>query len=87
MRAFVRFQLPDGTQRDLYPGDIIGRLWSAALHVDDARVSEAHALVSLRGRELQLLALRGRFAVDSTPRSHSRRACESNSRGASLSRS
>ena len=57
------------------------------LHVDDARVSEAHALVSLRGRELQLLALRGRFAVDSTPRSHSRRACESNSRGASLSRS
>lgn len=41
----------------------MGRLFSAALRLDDGRISEAHALVSLRGDELQLLALRGRFAV------------------------
>lgn len=64
MRAFVRFELPDGQVRDLGHGDLVGRLWSAALHVDDPSVSEAHALVSLRGSALKLLALRGRFAVD-----------------------
>jgi len=64
MRATARFLLPDGEHQDLGHGDLIGRLWSAALHLDDARISEAHAMVSLRGRELKLLALRGRFAVD-----------------------
>lgn len=44
-------------------GDIVGRLPTAALRVDDGRVSEAHALVSLRGEHLKLLALRGRFRV------------------------
>jgi len=47
----------------LGPGDIIGRLPSAALQVADPRVSEAHAMVSLRAGELVLLALRRRFAI------------------------
>ena len=67
MYAFVRFRLPDGSTSTLSPGDFIGRLDHAALHLDDARVSEAHAMVSLRGRELKLLALRGRFAIDGSP--------------------
>ena len=66
-RATVRFRLPDGTVRELGPGDLIGRLSSAALVVDDASVSEAHAMVSLRGGELRLLALRGLFVVDEGP--------------------
>lgn len=45
-------------------GAIIGRLWAADLHLNDARVSEAHAMVSLRGRDVHLLALRGRFQVN-----------------------
>ena len=54
---------PDGAIVRLNPSDMIGRVSSAALHLPDARISEAHALVSLRGQELKLLALRGRFAV------------------------
>lgn len=64
MRTHATLVLPDGTRRVVGPGDLIGRLADAAVHLDDGRVSEAHALVSLRGSELQLLALRGRFAVD-----------------------
>ncbi|MES2642358.1 MAG: FHA domain-containing protein [Myxococcota bacterium] len=64
MRAYVRLRLPDGSASELGHGDLIGRLWSAALPISDARVSEAHAMVSLRGQELLLLPLRGRFAVD-----------------------
>ena len=64
MRAYVRLRLPDGSSSELGHGDLIGRLWSAALSIPDARVSEAHAMVSLRGQELLLLPLRGRFAVD-----------------------
>jgi hypothetical protein len=67
MRATATFRLPDGSLRELGPGDLVGRLWSAALKLDDARISEAHAMVSLRGQELQLLALRGRFAVAHQP--------------------
>jgi uncharacterized protein (UPF0548 family) len=52
---------------DVPHGGIIGRLGSAALVLPDARVSEAHALVSLRGGALQLLALRGRFAMGAQP--------------------
>jgi len=37
------------------------------MHLDDARVSEAHAMVSLRAGELKLLALRAMFAVDGKP--------------------
>jgi hypothetical protein len=64
VRAYARFRIPDGSSVELGHGDLIGRLWSAALCLSDARISEAHALVSLRGQELNLLALRGRFAVD-----------------------
>lgn len=67
MRVCVRFMLENGDICDLGPGDLIGRLPSAALHIDDARISEAHALISLRGQDLKLLALRGRFAIDQKP--------------------
>lgn len=42
-------------------------MWTAALRLDDPGISEAHALVSLRGATLRLLALRGRFLVDGQP--------------------
>jgi hypothetical protein len=67
MRPRARLRAPNGDVVDLGHGDLVGRLWSAALVVDDPRVSEAHALVSLRGDALKLLALRGRFAVDGRP--------------------
>ncbi|MCC6624354.1 MAG: FHA domain-containing protein [Deltaproteobacteria bacterium] len=67
MRAHARFRGPDGGLVDLGPGDIIGRLPTAALRINDPRVSEAHALVSLRAGALKLLALRGRFLVDGAP--------------------
>ncbi len=49
------------------PGGIVGRLHTAALRIPDPRVAEAAALVSLRGRELHLLALRGALEVDGHP--------------------
>ena len=49
---------------ELQHGDLVGRLGTAALSIDDGRVSEAHAMVSLRGGELRFLALRRRFSVD-----------------------
>lgn len=64
MRAFVRVQDPGGAEHTLFHGDFIGRLWTASLLLDDPGVSEAHALVSLRGRELKLLGLRGALMVD-----------------------
>lgn len=67
MRAFVRFRLPDGSLCELGHGDLIGRLWTAALQLDDPRISEAHAMVSLRGQSLKLLALRGRLALAHEP--------------------
>jgi hypothetical protein len=66
-RARVDVELPNGEVRALFHGDIIGRLWSAGLQLNDARISECHAMISLRGRDLLLLALRGRFAVDAKP--------------------
>jgi len=67
MQPTVRIRTADGVAHTLSPGDLIGRVRSAALLIDDARVSEAHALVSLRGQSLKLLALRGVFAVDGKP--------------------
>lgn len=67
VRAYARLTLPGGDTVALGPGDFIGRLSCAALSLDDARISEAHALISLRGRELKLLGLRGSFAVDGQP--------------------
>lgn len=48
----------------LVPGELIGRSDQAAICLDDPRISEAHAMVSLRGQGLKLLPLRGRFRVD-----------------------
>lgn len=62
-RAVAWFRLPDGARVALGHGDFLGRVWSAALVLDDPRVSEGHAMVSLRGGELWLLALRRRIAV------------------------
>jgi hypothetical protein len=67
MSCFVTLELPDGTQERLAPGEIVGRTWTAALRLDDPAVSEAHAMVSLRGDALKFLALRGRFLVDGQP--------------------
>ncbi|MBL8681105.1 MAG: hypothetical protein JNK05_18120 [Myxococcales bacterium] len=67
MYAFVRFRLPSGASVDLGHGDIIGRLSTAALCVDDPRVSEAHAMVSIRRGELVLLSLRRMFSVRAKP--------------------
>ncbi len=55
---------PHGDATTLHPGDIIGRGFGAALRIDDPRISEAHAMVSLRGPDLLLLALRGGLQVD-----------------------
>lgn len=57
----VRLLLPDGQEVSAGPGATIGRLYTADIRIDDARVSEAHAYVSLRGSALVLLALRGRL--------------------------
>ncbi|MBM4344002.1 MAG: hypothetical protein FJ100_11605 [Deltaproteobacteria bacterium] len=67
MNALVRLLAPDGAVWTLSPGDLIGRMATAALPIDDGRISEAHALVSLRAGELKLLGLRGVFAVDGKP--------------------
>lgn len=64
MRASARLRLPSGDIVELLPGDLIGRTSMAALHLDDPRISEAHALISLRGGELQILSLRRMIAVD-----------------------
>lgn len=63
MNASVRFRLANGLIETLYAGDLIGRTWAAALRLDDPDISEAHAMVSLRGEKLWLLSLRRRFSV------------------------
>ncbi len=72
MLPFVRVRLPDGSLADLEHGDLIGRVATAALPMDDPRVSEAHALVSLREGRFHLLALRRMLAVDGQARSEVR---------------
>lgn len=63
--AGVTLRLPDGREEFATHGAIIGRLVSSAVHIDDAAISEAHALISLRAGGFRLLALRGRLAVAS----------------------
>lgn len=63
MSAKVILADTSGQRWELVPGDVLGRSRAAALRLNDPRISEAHALVSLRGSSLRLLALRGRFAV------------------------
>lgn len=67
MRAYVCLRSSSGAEELLGPGDLIGRTRAAALCLDDPHVSEAHALVSLRGGALKLLSLRRRFLVDGAP--------------------
>lgn len=65
MRASANFESSGQDEIvQLSPGEFIGRSDLAALCIDDPRVSEAHAMVSLRGKALKLLALRGRFRVN-----------------------
>jgi hypothetical protein len=61
--SFVDLLLPDGDRVRLSPGAVIGRVSWAEVRFADPRVSEAHAMVSLRGRQLKLLALRRWFEV------------------------
>ena len=68
MHIGATFIRDNGQRESLGPGAIIGRMPQASLRVDDPRISEAHALVSLRGAQLKLLALRGRLSVDGKPR-------------------
>lgn len=67
MQVQARIRVPGGQELEVGHGDLIGRLWYAAVHLDDPRISEAHGLFSLRGGALRLLGLRGRFAVDGRP--------------------
>lgn len=64
MNATACLRTPDGTIVRLTAGELIGRSWCASLQLDDPRVSEAHALLSLRGDQLKLLPLRGRLVHD-----------------------
>ncbi len=61
---YVSIRLPDGTDTLLRPGDRIGRHTRCELQLNDSRVSEMHAVVSVRGRGLTLLGLRGGLAID-----------------------
>ena len=64
MLASVQVRLPDGSTVTAGPGAVIGRAFTADVRIDDGRVSEAHAMISLRGGDLLLFALRGRVRVD-----------------------
>lgn len=67
MRVAVRFSLPGGASVELGPGEFIGRVGSAAYVIDDPRISEAHAMVSLRRGDLYLLSLRRLIGVRGSP--------------------
>lgn len=62
--AHVEFRLPDGSTATVPAAGIIGRMSTAQLRIFDPEVSEAHALVSLRGRRLKIISLRGPIKVD-----------------------
>lgn len=64
LRPVVRMRLSDGRSVEATPGTILGRGSAAGVPFPHLGVSEAHALVSLRGGALRLLALRGRLCVD-----------------------
>lgn len=67
MHATVTLRTQDGELHQLGHGDLVGRLWSAALPLSSPHVSEAHAMVSLRGGHLHMLSLRGLFAFRGKP--------------------
>lgn len=55
----VVLEADDGAQFRVVAGDLLGRSPRSAVPLQDPRVSEAHALVSLRGDGFVLLGLRG----------------------------
>jgi len=61
--AVVHFRLPDGAIASATHGDIVGRMVTSAVQINDPAVSEAHALVTLRAGAFRLLALRGQLGV------------------------
>jgi len=63
MRTYVTVAIEEGQPRELGPGDMIGRIWTAALKVSDPIVSKGHAMVSLREGALKRVGLRGRLTV------------------------
>jgi hypothetical protein len=63
MRAIAVLRTPDGVEHEVGHGDLVGRTPSARVLIDDPRISEAHAIVSLRRGRLHLLALRRLLAV------------------------
>lgn len=65
--AYVRFRLPDGRSQRVTAGSLIGRASRAELCLKSPDISEAHALISLRGRTLYLLALRRWVALSGVP--------------------
>lgn len=67
MSAFVRFRLADGAEVEVGEGGLVGRATTAQLRVQGSGISEAHALVSLRGRELRIHALRGKVVINDVP--------------------
>ena len=64
MKSYVLFRMPDRTLVQAAPGDLIGRLRMSELCIPDERISEAHAMVSLRSGDLRLLGLRGAIALN-----------------------
>lgn len=60
----LQLRLPDGQVVGAGPGAVIGRSYTADLRIDDGRVSEVHAYLSLRAGQFVLLALRGRIRCD-----------------------
>ncbi len=61
--CYVVVHHPSAGRVRLCPGDLVGRLRDAALHLEHPSVSEVHAYVSLRDGALKLLSLRGGLAV------------------------
>ncbi len=62
--CFVTLLLPGDQRQTVGPGALVGRSFAADVRLDDGRISEAHAFLSLRGGQFVLFALRGRVRVD-----------------------
>jgi hypothetical protein len=56
-------ELSSGGRTLLFAGDQIGRLRTAHLYIQDPRISELHAYLSLRDGALHLLKLRGNISL------------------------
>lgn len=68
MRAYAIIS-SQGADHAVGHGDLIGRTPTAAVLVDDPRVSEAHAVISLRKGELHMLSLRRLVIAKGAPSS------------------